>query len=91
MASNGAEIISDTVQFKHHAIAISQLTPADRILEESRQLDSAIKQQPKNYPMDELVATELLRKVILGERKEKLPPNSIQVSNTINTVIDPEP
>ena len=69
MASTGAERISDTVRFKHHAIAIPQLTPADRILEAARQLDSAIKQQPKKAPMDELVAIELLRKVLLGERK----------------------
>ena len=48
MASTGAERISDTVQFKHHAISIPQLTPDDRILEAERQLDSAIKQQPKN-------------------------------------------
>ena len=33
MASTGAERIYDTVKFKHHAIAITQLTPADRILE----------------------------------------------------------
>ena len=69
MASTGAERISDTVQFKHHAIAIPQLTPADRILESARQLDSAIKQQPKKAPMDKLVAIELLIKVLLGERK----------------------
>ena len=41
--------------------------------------------------MDELVATELLRKVLLGERKEKLPPNSVQVSKTIYTVIANKP
>ena len=57
--------------------------------------------------MDELVAIELLRKVFLGEKNEKLPPNSIQVSKakqistytkealipvkTKNTAINPEP
>ena len=40
--------------------------------------------------MDELVAIELLKKVLLGERKEKTPHNSIKVSKTINTTIDPE-
>ena len=58
MTSTGAERILDTVRFKHHAIAIPQLTPADRILEAARQLDSAIKQQPKKAPMDELVAID---------------------------------
>ena len=107
MASTGAERISDTVRFKHHAIVITQLTLANRTLEASRKLDIAIKQQPKQAPMDELVAIQLLRKLLLGERKEKLPPNSIQVSKakqnitstkespipvkTENTVIDPEP
>ena len=66
MASTGAERISDTVRLKHHAIAIPQLTPADRILEAARQLDSAIKQHHKKAPMDELVTIELLRKVRLG-------------------------
>ena len=69
MASTGAEIISDTVQFKHRVIAIPQLTTADRILESAQQLYSAIKQQPKKAPMDELVTIELLRKVLLGEIK----------------------
>ena len=41
--------------------------------------------------MDELVEIKLLRKVLLGERKEKFPPNSVQISKTINTDIDPEP
>ena len=41
-------------------------------------------------PMDQLVAIELLIKVLLGERKEKLPPNSSQVSKTNNNSIDPE-
>ena len=40
--------------------------------------------------MEELVAIELLRKVLLGERKEKLPLNSAQSSKTGNTDIDPE-
>ena len=35
MASTTAERISDTVRFKHHAIAIPKLTPANRILEAS--------------------------------------------------------
>ena len=90
MASTGAERLSDTVRFKHHAITIPHLTPVDRILEAARKLDSAIKQQPKKAPMDELVAIELIRKVLLGERKEKLPPNSVQVSKTSNTAINPE-
>ena len=62
---------------KHHAITIPTLTPADSILEAARQLDSAIKQLPKEGPIDELAAIELLRKVLLGENKDTLPMNSV--------------
>ena len=41
--ATGGERLSDSVKFKHHAIAIPELTPADRILEAARQLDNAIK------------------------------------------------
>ena len=57
----------DTVVFEHHAITIPQLTPANIILEASRQLDYTLKQQPKKSPMDKLAAIELLREVLLGE------------------------
>ena len=78
IVSTGAERMSDTVKFKHHDIAIPQLTPDDRILEATRQLDDAIRQQPKRAPMDELTTIELLRSVLLGEKKT-LPTNSTQV------------
>ena len=74
--------MSDTVRLKHHAITISQLTPADRILEAARQLDDTIKQQPKKSPMDEITSIELLREVLLSKRKEKLPKNSVQTKKT---------
>ena len=63
--ATGGERLSDSVKFKQHAIAIPGLTPADRILEAARQLDNAIKQQPKEAPMDEITA-EILRKVLTG-------------------------
>ena len=78
LPSTGGERISDTVKFRHHAINIPSLTPADRILEAAKQLDAAIKQQPKKAPMDEITAIELLRQVVLGETKEPLPLNSLQ-------------
>ena len=68
----------DTVKMQHHAIAIPTLTPADRILEATRQLDRALKNLPKEGPMDELRAIELLRSVFLGENKTPLPQNSVQ-------------
>ena len=76
--ATGGKRINDTVRYKHHAIAVPQLMAADRILEAAKQLDSAIAQQPRAAPMDEITAIELLRKVLLGERKETLPRNSVQ-------------
>ena len=73
LPSTGGERISDTVRFKHHAITIPQLTPADRILEAARQLQTAIKQQPKKAPMDKITAIELLREVLLWGEKNHSP------------------
>ena len=78
LPSTGKVKMVDTVKMKHHAIAIPKLTPADRILEAAWQLDRAIKQLPKEDPMDGLTAIELLRKVLLGENKDPLPMNSVQ-------------
>jgi hypothetical protein len=66
MPSTGGRRISDTVKFQHHVIDTPSLTPADRILEASRQLKDAIKQQPERASMDDLRAIELLRKVMIG-------------------------
>ena len=62
---------------KHHTIVIPTLTSADRILEAARQLDRALKQLPKDGPIDEVRAIKLLREVLLGEKEKPLPPNSI--------------
>ena len=59
LPSTSGKRISDTVKFQHHAINIPTLTPADKILETTRQLKDAILQQPKQAPMDELRATTL--------------------------------
>ena len=71
--------MSDTVKMKHHAIAIPSLTPADRILEAARQLDDVMRNQPKQAPMEDLQAIEVLREVLLGERVEPVPPNNLQL------------
>ena len=90
LQSTGAERMSDTVRFKHHAIAIPQLTSAYRILEAARQLDDAIKQQPKKSPMENLTAIEVLREVILGGKKEKLPKNSVQTKKAQHKIVAPK-
>ena len=70
--------MSDTVKMKHHAIAIPDLTPADRILEAARHLNTALRQHPKKAPSKEIEAIELLQEVLLGEKKKPLPMNSVQ-------------
>ena len=55
-----------------------ELTPADRILEATKQLKEAITQQPTTAPMEELQAIQLLREVMLGEHEGTLPANSLQ-------------
>ena len=72
--------MSNTVKMKHRDISIPKLTPSDRILEAARQLDHVIKQQPKQAPIEEITAIELLMKVLLGENTHPLPPNSIQIA-----------
>ena len=89
LQSTGAEKMTDTVRFKHHAIIIPQLTPADRIMEASRQLYDTIKQQPNKSPMYKLTSIELLREVLLGERKEKLPKNSVQTKKEEHKIVEP--
>ena len=69
-----SERVSDTVRFKHHDITIPQLVPSNKIVETARQLDDGIKQKSKRAPMDELTAIELLRYMLLGERKENYHP-----------------
>ena len=83
MPSPKGDRISDSVNFQHHAIAMPDLTPADQILEATKQLKDAISQQPKHAPMKEMEAIDMLRQVMMGERKEKLPQNSVQERRSV--------
>ena len=47
-------------------------------MEAEKQLDAAIKQQPKKARMDKNTAIKLMREIILGEKNDPLPPNSVQ-------------
>ena len=91
LPSTGGTRMSDTVKMKHHAIAIPTLTPADRILEAARQLDDAMRNQPKRAPMEDLQAIEVLREVLLGERAAQVPPNSVQLERQRQRQMPPEP
>ncbi len=67
LLSTGAERLSDTIKFQHHAIGIPEITPADRILEAARRLNEAIRRLAKEALMDTLEAIQVLREVMLGE------------------------
>ena len=70
--ATGAEQMSDIVRMKHHAIAIQQLTPAERILEATKQLKQTIQQQPQQAPMDKIKAVELLREGFAGRKQSRV-------------------
>ena len=76
------ERISDSVKLQHLAIAVPELTPADRILDAMRDIKIAITKQPKTAPLDEVATIELLQKVMLGEQHTTLPVNSVQKAQT---------
>ena len=59
--------MSDTVKFQHHAIGIPEIMPVDRIIEATKQLESAIRALPKDAPME---AIQNLREIMLGERPD---------------------
>ena len=86
----GSERMSYMVRFKNHDITIPKLAPAKIILEAVMQGDDEIKKQPKRAPMEKLTAIELLQEVLLGDKKEKLPPNSVQIKNTKQKEMVPE-
>ena len=73
LPSAKGERISDTVKFQHHAIAMPELTPADRILKATRQLKDAINLQPKRAPIDEMGEIDMLRKVLMGGATDRTP------------------
>ena len=74
LPSTGWERLSNTVKFQHHAIGIPEITPADRIVEAARQLETDIRELPRDAPMDTLKAIQNLREIMLDEQ-----PNNAQL------------
>ena len=54
LLSTDAERLSDTVNFQRHAIGITEIILANKILEAARQLDAAICDLPKKASVDTL-------------------------------------
>jgi len=71
MHDTGAERVTDTFRFQHHAIPVPHITPTDRIIEAARRLADAIR-GVQDAPSDELAAIASLRQLLLGEA---LPPD----------------
>ena len=69
MQDTGAERVTDTFRYQHHAIPVPHIT-TDRIITAARQLADAI-QGVQEAPADEMAAIALLRFLLLGEA---LPP-----------------
>jgi hypothetical protein len=50
LPSTGKEIMSDTVKMNHHTTTIPELTPASKIMEASRHLDTVLNRYSKKAP-----------------------------------------
>ena len=74
LLSTGGERILDTVCYKHYAIALPDVTPAKRIVQATKSLQDAIRQQPSNAPLNEIHAVQLLRDDMLGKTSPPQPP-----------------
>jgi hypothetical protein len=71
MKDTGAERITDTFRYQHHAIPVPHITATDRIIVAARRLADAI-QGVQEAPSDRLAAIVSLRLLLLGET---LPPD----------------
>jgi hypothetical protein len=71
MKDTGAERVTDTFRYQHHAIPVPHITATDRIIVAARRLADAIK-GVQEAPSDEMAAIASLRHLLLGEA---LPPD----------------
>lgn len=62
--------ISDTVTFQHHTVSVPTVTPADRIIRATKELNAALRNQPSELPTDQISAINKLREVLLGPAKD---------------------
>jgi hypothetical protein len=72
MHDNGGERITDTFQYKHHAIPVPVVTATDRILEATHQLTATIEVVQEAAP-DELHTIESQRHILLGKQTPQQP------------------
>jgi hypothetical protein len=74
MANTGAERLTDTSRYKHHAMPVPTITPTDRIIAATRHLTNTLA-GTQEAPQDELQAILSLCKILLG----KTPPTPVPI------------
>ncbi|RPI66945.1 MAG: hypothetical protein EHM43_10390, partial [Ignavibacteriae bacterium] len=82
MADTGAERLTDTFRYKHHAMPVPTITPTDRIIAATKHLTDAL-DGTQEAPLDELQAILSLRQILLGEA----PPTPVPIDPPPTTVL----
>jgi hypothetical protein len=92
MNDTGAERVTDTFRFQHHAIPVPHITATDRIIVVARRLADTI-QGVQEAPADELAAIASLRLLLLGKTlpPDPTPPVNTATGNHSNESSDDEP
>ena len=67
LADNGGERTTDTVKFQHHVVVVPRITPTDRVIQATRELTRAIRQEPTMAPPEHIEAIQRLC-IIIQER-----------------------
>jgi hypothetical protein len=87
MHDTGAERVTDTFRYRHHAIPVPHITATNRIIAAARQLADAI-QGVQEAPADKMAAIALLCFLLLGEG---LPPDPTSSADTATVAHPTEP
>ena len=61
LADNGGKRTTDTVKFQHHVAVVPRVTPTDRVIQATRELTSAIRQEPNMAPPEHIYAIQRMR------------------------------
>ena len=69
--NTGAEIISDTVKFKHHAIVVPTITPTDHLIHATDTLTRALRGAPQEQAPNHIEAVERLRRILKERHDER--------------------
>ena len=79
----GAEIISDTVQFKFHNVSVPTNTPIDRLVKATNDLTQALNLKPPPQLQDHIEVVERLRTILTHPTKRFSPTEIIKSRNRV--------